>query len=91
MAEPYTKAGFLAREASRFIGEQKEDRPFILSVNFLEPHPPFHGPLNGMYDPDEMPVGEVFLKPPDKEQSLKKRRKHADVRKNGFKRHPMGT
>ena len=91
MAEPYTKAGFLAREAARFIGEQKENRPFILSVNFLEPHPPFHGPLNGMYDPDEMPVGEAFLKPPGKEQSLKKQRKYADVRENGFKRHPMGT
>ena len=91
MAEPYTKAGFLGEEAARFIREQKADRPFILSVNFLEPHPPFHGPLNGLYEPAEMPAGDAFLKPPGENQSLKKQKKYETVQNRGFKRHPMGT
>ena len=64
MDERYTKSSFLSQEASRFLGEQSADRPFFLSVNFLELHPPIFGPLNYLYDPDSLPVGDAFLKKP---------------------------
>ena len=41
---------FAAEQACRFLAEAGRD-PFILYVNFLEPHMPFFGPRSGRYDP----------------------------------------
>ncbi|MFP6835708.1 MAG: hypothetical protein VB948_06315, partial [Pseudomonadales bacterium] len=30
-----------------------------------EPHSPYIGPLQDMYDPDDLPLGPTFLKKPD--------------------------
>ena len=60
----YHMASFLADRAAAFI-EENRDRPFILYVAFLEPHPPFTGPFNHLYDPEEMPVEPTFLKKPE--------------------------
>ena len=57
-------ASYLADESTKFI-EDNKDSPFILYVGFLEPHPPFYGPLDGLYDPDTMPVDPAFLKKPE--------------------------
>jgi arylsulfatase A-like enzyme len=57
-------ASFLAGRAASFI-ESNKDRPFILYVSFLEPHPPFNGPYNDLYDPEELPVEPTFLKKPE--------------------------
>jgi arylsulfatase A-like enzyme len=35
-----------------------------MCVNMFEPHPPYNGPLNDMYDPGSLPVGPLFLKKP---------------------------
>ncbi len=67
MAERYTKASFIGREAARFIRDRSAARstqPFFLSVNMLEPHMPFFGPLNDVYDPDALPVGPTFAQKP---------------------------
>ncbi len=51
----HCKPAFLAAEASRFIlgsGSQ----PWLLSVNFLEPHMPFFGPYNDLHSEAEAPV-----------------------------------
>ena len=63
LPEELTKATFLSNRASDFIRANR-DRPFALYVNFLEPHPPYDGPLNEMYDPKSIPVSEVFMKDP---------------------------
>jgi len=34
--------------------EAHKDNPFILYINFLEPHMPFFGPLDSLYSPDEV-------------------------------------
>jgi arylsulfatase A-like enzyme len=47
----FSKPAFLRNEARDFIRRHK-DEPFMLHVNFLEPHDPNFGPLNG-YHPDE--------------------------------------
>ena len=66
--EQHTKAAFLGREAARFIREVG-DQPFILYVNFLEPHQPYDGPLNDMYRRDELEVGPHFLRRPSENTS----------------------
>ena len=64
LEEPLTKAAFLGDRATQFIREQGDD-PFVLFVNYLEPHPPHTGPFNDLYDPQELPVGPSFrVKPP---------------------------
>jgi len=68
LPEGLTPASFLAIEASRFIDEHASsatDRPFILFVSLFEPHPPYTGPLNGTYSPDEIEVGPAFLERPE--------------------------
>jgi len=60
----HQQSTFLAGLAERFI-EDNADRPFALYVSMLEPHPPFNGPYDDLYEPDTLPVDPTFLKPPD--------------------------
>ena len=63
LPEELSKATFLSNHASDFIRANK-DQPFALYVNFLEPHPPYDGPLNDLYDPTSIPVSPTFIKDP---------------------------
>jgi arylsulfatase A-like enzyme len=51
--EELGKPAFQAREALRFL-EAYRERPFFLSVNFLEPHPPYFGPWDGLFREEDM-------------------------------------
>ena len=55
---------FVAQEADRFIRENA-DQPWLLVCSTFEPHPPYTGPYDGLYDPEELPVGPTFLKQPE--------------------------
>jgi arylsulfatase A-like enzyme len=59
LPEEYGKPGFVADEASAFIRRHRNE-PFLLSVNFLEPHPPFRSPRDDQYDPAEIPLPPNF-------------------------------
>ena len=62
-----TKAAYLGDKSAEFINDRADtDDPWMLMVGFLEPHPPHTGPYNDMYDPESIPTGESFMKPPDK-------------------------
>jgi arylsulfatase A-like enzyme len=37
----------------------------MLFVDFVESHPPYSGPLDGLYDPESLSTGPAFLKRPD--------------------------
>src|SRR5262249_8838910 len=50
LPEEVGKPAFQAAEAIRFLEAHREG-PFLLVVNFLEPHPPYHGPFDRAYDP----------------------------------------
>ena len=64
-------ATFLGDRAADFIREQQEGkRPFILYVMMFEPHPPYNGALNDLYDPASLPVGPNFLRKPADNFSL---------------------
>ena len=66
--ERFTKPAFLAQEATRFLEEHRE-RPFLLYVNFLEPHSPYLGPFYDLYSPDDLPTPPHFLEPPPENAS----------------------
>ena len=91
MAEPFTKAHFLANEAERFLRERRDGAPFFLSVNTLEPHPPTYGPLNGFYDPATMPTGPAFAQPPADDAAGLVRRTYQRIHEEGYKNHPTQT
>jgi arylsulfatase len=69
LTEEQTQAGFLGHKASKFISEFPEgnhaDQPWMLYVNFFEPHPPYTGPMNDLYDPNKIDVGPGFRVRPD--------------------------
>ena len=56
-----TMAHFLGREAAEFINDHS-DEPFVLYVSTVEPHSPYNGPYNDLYDPATLPTGPSFLK-----------------------------
>ena len=56
---------FLASNAAEFLREMaRGDRPFVLYITMFEPHPPYNGPLNDLYNPESIPDGPLFLKKP---------------------------
>ena len=65
LPEEFTQASFIGNVTSKEILKFKENtEPFLLFANFFEPHPPYSGPLNGLYDPEKIPVGPAFLEKP---------------------------
>ncbi len=64
MKEEHCKPAFIAEKASEFITENSNN-PFILYINFLEPHMPFFGPRDDQYDPMEVTLPENFNMIPD--------------------------
>jgi len=49
------KPAFLAGRASQFILKNRRE-PWMLYVNFLEPHPPYFGPLRDLHSDTEAPL-----------------------------------
>ncbi len=91
MPYKFTKAGFLGKTAGDFIRNHDPSTPFLASVNFLEPHMPFFGPYNDMYDPDELPVGPAFATPPGDDISVRNRAICAMYQQKGFEGKDMHT
>ena len=69
LPEELTKAAFLADRSAGFIHDNR-DRPFALYINIFEPHPPYNGPFNDMYDPSSLPLSPAFLKDPPENAGL---------------------
>ena len=66
------KPKFLETGACDFLRAHRRD-PFILSVNFLEPHMPFFGPLDDEHDPDEVELPGNFDDPLEENEPLRYR------------------
>ncbi len=67
MAERYGKPFFLGSHASEFI-RQNQENPWILTVNFLEPHAPNQSCRDTQYDPDDVYLPENKNDFPDEKQ-----------------------
>jgi len=87
LPEKYTKAAYLATEATRFI-EENRDRPFLLYVMFLEPHPPYKGPRNDQYDPAEVTLPPNFQHDELDDQPLRIRLMRETIRRGLADRQP---
>jgi arylsulfatase len=88
LPEAYGKPAYLAQEASRYI-RQHQDEPFVLYVNFLEPHMPFFGPRDDQYDPAEVALPENFEACPAENQPLKARLFEQAYRRRGHSGLPL--
>ncbi|MFV0466110.1 MAG: sulfatase [Lachnospiraceae bacterium] len=64
LPEQYTKAWYVGMMGEKFIKEHS-DEPFILYLNFFEPHMPMTGPLNDFYNWENMPLPETHECLPD--------------------------
>jgi arylsulfatase A-like enzyme len=91
LAEPFTKASYLAGEAEAFLAARRDGRPFVLSVNTLEPHPPTYGPLNRLHDPATIPTGPAFAQPVGADASRHHQDRAQQLRQQGYKNHPIAT
>jgi arylsulfatase A-like enzyme len=91
LPERYSKPRFLADGACEFL-RQHRGRPWMLTVSMLEPHMPFHGPRDGQYDPDDVPMFAGYDHDPDPADVPEAvRQRLAKYRENGFEGHDLTT
>ncbi len=90
LPEELSKPSFLAERATEFLNEAGDD-PFILFVNFLEPHMPFFGPRDDQYDPDEVPLPDNFDAVPGPDAPLRVRLLYEHWRHAGISGLPLRT
>ena len=70
--EQYSKPAFLAESVGRFLRDTAQ-QPWLLFVNFLEPHMPYYSCRDTQYDPADVPLPENFDALLTEDQPLKAR------------------
>lgn len=70
LPEKFSKPAFLANESIDFLDRNK-DNPFILYVNFFEPHMPYFSCRNGQYTIDDVELPPNFNHELNEEHPLK--------------------
>jgi len=68
----HCKPKFLELEACDFL-RRHCDEPFMLYINFLEPHMPFFGPLDDEHDPEQVDLPANFSDPLEENEPLRYR------------------
>jgi arylsulfatase A-like enzyme len=86
----HCKPAFLAGRATDFIHRHRAD-PWILYVNFLEPHMPFYGPLNDLHSEEEAPVPANYPGAPIEREPERYVRARRGYFENGFEGHDLKT
>ncbi|MBD3373506.1 sulfatase-like hydrolase/transferase [candidate division KSB1 bacterium] len=72
----HCKPKFLETTACKFL-QQNKDKPFMLYINFLEPHMPFFGPLDDLHDPSEVALPDNFSDPLETNEPIRAHLKRA--------------
>lgn len=90
LPEHLGRPAFLAEKAQAFIKTHSEEQ-FVLYVNFLEPHMPFHGPRDNQYDPDSVTLPPDFRLPPPESLSRRETEKAQRYWEHGFEDHRLQT
>lgn len=88
--EEYCKPTFQADHACQFIRESA-DRPFVLFVNFLEPHQPYFGCRDDQYPPESVVLPPNFRMAPTDEQPLRQRLLAVGRKETEIDSGPMAT
>ncbi len=79
----HCKPKFLEIKACEFLLRHRNE-PFILYINFLEPHMPFTGPFDDMYDPAYVDLPANFNDPlEDNEPSAYRKKREGMIKKYG--------
>jgi arylsulfatase A-like enzyme len=86
----HCKPKFLEQKACDFL-KRHRNNPFILSVNFLEPHPPYTGPFNNKYDPMEIDMPLNFSHEPGEDEPLRYRLLRQKVAVDGYRNEEYKT
>ncbi len=68
----HCKPKFLEMQACDFL-RRRRNEPFILHINFLEPHMPFYGPLDNLHSPDDIGLPANFADPLEDNEPLRYR------------------
>ncbi|MDQ7817953.1 MAG: sulfatase-like hydrolase/transferase [Melioribacteraceae bacterium] len=86
----HCKPKFLEEKACDFLKRNKNN-PFMLYVNFLEPHPPFNGPLNDKYDPTFVDLPPNYNDDLEDDEPLRYRMLKEKFYKEPYKGDPLKT
>ena len=86
----HCKPKYLEQEACAFL-DRHRDEPFMLYVNFLEPHMPFYGPLDKEHDPNEVDLPGNFDDPLEENEPDTYKRKRQGYLENGYDGHDLKT
>ena len=76
----HCKPKFLEMSACRFLQENR-DKPFMLYINFLEPHMPFFGPLDDLHDPSKVTLPDNLNDPLESNEPIRSHIKRASCLK----------
>ena len=90
LPEEHCKPGFLANQACEFIRNHCQE-PFALCVSYLEPHMPFHGPLDNLHTPDKVTLPQNFNAPILENEPLRNRIFREWYYDNGWEGAPLKT
>lgn len=90
LPEVYSKPYFAASEASRFI-RNNNGRPWMLAVNFLEPHAPFHSCRDGQYAPEDVDLPHNFDDTPNEGQPAFLSKQRQKLEEKGSGGNPLQT
>lgn len=87
----HCKPRFLEQETCAFLDRHRNE-PFILYVNFLEPHMPFYGPLNNEHDPSMITLPANFDDPlEDNEPETYRQRRQNLLDRDDYDGHDLKT
>ncbi len=84
----HCKPSFLEQETCAFLKRHRNE-PFMLYVNFLEPHMPFFGPLDKEHDPAGINLPANLNDPFEENEPEEYRRKRALYRLKGYKEYDL--
>lgn len=84
----HTKPAFLAAEASKYMLANR-NQPWMLYVNFLEPHMPFVGPYNDLHSADEAPLPRNYPGKPVEGEPEAYRKSRERFRQKEFEGHDL--
>ncbi|MBN1348774.1 sulfatase-like hydrolase/transferase [candidate division KSB1 bacterium] len=86
----HCKPKFLELKACDFLRRHSK-QPFMLYINFLEPHMPFYGPLDNKHHPDEIDLPRNFTDILEENEPLRYRLIRERYRQRGFEGHDLQT
>ncbi|MFP4355973.1 MAG: sulfatase-like hydrolase/transferase [Phycisphaerae bacterium] len=81
--EEHCRPAYLGNQGEQFIRDHA-DHPWVLYINFLEPHMPFTSCRDDQYSPEDVFLPENYIAPPGPDAALRARHQAARYKANGY-------